>query len=764
MNINLRLISVIVFLILGGLSAYYTTQLQFSFDFEQFFPEGDEDLEYFRDFIDEFEADDNFLLVALRRDSGVFEQDFLERAHEFTLGTRSLPHVVESQSLTKFSYPVQTPFAITTVPAIHIDQPGRYESDKKRIMQDERFVHNFISEDATTLVVVLKTINGVQLDQAKELINALNEKVESFGFEEYHYLGRAFFQKELVAMQKREITVSAIVSGILVSLVMFFIYRRPIGVIVSLISIGLGMLLFLGFLGASGRELNAMSALYPVLMIIVGTSDVIHIMSKYIDELRKGKRRDKAIVIAIKEIGLATLLTSITTAIGFASLLTSRVGPIRDFGINAAIGVLIAYVTVIFFTTAVISWFRADQIIKMGRGQAFWEKSMEWSYRFSLRNPTRIAIGGMLVLLISLWGISRITTNYGIMNNMPIGEKITEDFKFFEENLTGFRPLEFAVYAQEGYKANDYEVVKAIAKVENHLHEYPSIKAIGSITAVYKSINQMMRNNNPEAYEMPDDEATFERYQRMASRVPKLSANVLLSKDEKKARITSRILDIGADTIKQMGQRIDNWIVSNTDTSVVQFKQTGTGLIIDKNAEYVRRNLLQGLGMAILIVSVLMALLFRNLKMILISLVPNLFPLILAGALLGFLGIELEAGVSIVFAVIFGIAVDDTIHFLSKYKLARNKGKDVEESLHITFLETGKAIVLTTVILFFGFLVMLFSIHPPSVTIGMLISLTLFSALIADLTLIPVMIRKFMGGKADENAEVLDQREVEVRQ
>jgi hypothetical protein len=189
---------------------------------------------------------------------------------------------------------------------------------------------------------------------------------------------------------------------------------------------------------------------------------------------------------------------------------------------------------------------------------------------------------------------------------------------------------------------------------------------------------------------------------------------------------------------------------------VVKFKRTGTGVIIDKNAEYVRENLLQGLGMAILIVSLIMVLLFRNWKMLIISLVPNVFPLLLAGALLGFLGIELEAGVSIVFAVIFGIAVDDTIHFLSKFKLARDKGLSIEESLRITFLETGKAICLTTVILFFGFMVMLFSIHPPSVVVGLLISLTLFSALIADLALIPVLIRWLI--KDEPNTVNLEER------
>lgn len=744
MKSKLRIISVATFIVLAAISGYYVTQLQFSFDFEQFFPEGDEDLEFFRDFVDNFEGDDNFLLVAIRREEGIFEQDFLERFHEFTLSARSLPYVEESQSLTKFSYPVRTPFAITTVPAIHINEPARYPADSVRILTDERFVHNLISEDGKTLVVFLKTAPSIQLDQARELMGALEKQIDQYKFEEYHFLGRPYFQQELVDMQKREITVSAIISGLLVALVMFVIFRKPWGIFVALVSIGLGMLLFMGLLGATGRELNAMAALYPVLMIIVGTSDVIHIMSKYIDELRKGERQDKAIVTAIKEIGLATLLTSITTAIGFASLLTSKVGPIRDFGINAAIGVMVAYVTVIFFTTAVLSWFRADQIIKLGKGQAFWEKAMDWAYHFTLRHPSRIALAAVVTLGIAFWGISRITTNYGIINNMPIGEKITEDFKFFEQNLTGFRPMEFAVFAKEGYKATDWEVMREIAKVEDRLKKYPSVQAVASITAVYKSINQMMKNNDPEAYAMPETEAAFERYKRMARQVPRLNVNVLLSKDEKKARITSRVQDIGADSIKSMGEAIDRWVIANTDTAVVAFQRTGTGLIIDKNAEYVRRDLLYGLGMAILIVSVLMALLFRNIKMLLISLLPNIFPLLLAGALLGFLGIELEAGVSIVFAVIFGIAVDDTIHFLSKYKLARNKGLALEPAMRITFLETGKAIVLTSIILFFGFLVMLFSIHPPSVTIGLLISLTLLSALISDLLLIPLLIRWMM--------------------
>ncbi|NRB62189.1 MAG: MMPL family transporter [Saprospiraceae bacterium] len=755
MSNRTRILILALFAIISMVATYGVFNLTFTFDFEQFFPEGDDDLNFFQEFVDEFETDDNFLLVGIERKDGVFDQTFLKDVHDFTLSSRDLPHVRAVESLTKFEYPVKTPFAVTSVPAIHIDDPERYAADRERLLQDDRFVYNLINIDATALVVYIKVVERIQLEQARELMNALEDKLSTYSFDDYHYLGRPYFQKELVAMQKREVLMSAVVSGILVTIIMFVLFRRPWGIGLALFSIGLGMLLFMGFLGVSGRPLNAMAALYPVLMIIVGTSDVVHIMSKYIDELRKGNNRKDAIRVTIREIGIATLLTSITTAIGFGSLLTSRVSPIRDFGMNAAIGVLIAYFTVILFTTAVMSWFRQDQIMKVGKGQQFWEKLMRWTYNLTRLYPRRIALGGVVFMGISFLGISMISTNYDIIDNMPRNRKITDDFLFFEQELAGFRPMEFAIYAQEGYLATDYEVVEQMGKIEEYLAQYPYVKAVNSITAVYKSINQMNAGNNPEAYILPPTKERFERYKRLVRSIPQLDMNILVSKDQKMARITSRVDDIGADSIKYFGERFDLWAEANLNGSVVSVKRTGTGLIIDKNAEYIRRNLIQGLGMAIVIVSILMAILFRNTRMLLISLVPNVFPLLLAGALLGFLGIELEAGVSIVFAVVFGIAVDDTIHFLSKYKLARNKGLSVEKALEITFTETGKAIVLTSIILFFGFLVMLFSIHPPSVVVGLLISLTLLSALISDLLLIPVLIRWLMPDKDVKSSEAL---------
>jgi predicted RND superfamily exporter protein len=442
-------------------------------------------------------------------------------------------------------------------------------------------------------------------------------------------------------------------------------------------------------------------------------------------------------------------MTSLTTAVGFGSLITSKVYPIRDFGLNAAMGVMVAYLTVIFFTSVLLAMMDRDQLIKEGKRLEFWPRLMQWFYDVTKMHPRRVSVGALAVLGLTLYGISNITTNYSIINNMPRGKKITSDFKFFEENFAGFRPMDIAVIAKDSLKVTDYRVAKAIDAVEEHLHEYPPLRAITSLSTVYKSINSMYNGNKASAYTFPKDERTFDKYQRMVDKLPQNQFNVLVNRDGDKARISSRILDVGADTIKQIGKDIDQWIVANTDTSQVEFIRTGTGLIIDKNAEYIRSSLLYGLAGAIFIVAILMTVLFRDWRLIIISLVPNIFPLLLAGAFLGFFGIELEAGISIVFAVIFGIAVDDTIHFLSKFKLMMRKGVSIDKAIHTTFMETGKAICITSVILFFGFMVMLFSIHPPSVVIGFLISLTLMSALLSDLFLMPILIRGLYPKESD---------------
>jgi hypothetical protein len=722
-------------------SLFLLTRLKFSFDFEQFFPQGDPEYEFFKNYIKEFEADDNFLLVAVERREGVFNQEFLEKFHDFTVKAGELPHVKSSMSLTKMQYPLKTPFGVTVVPAVHISDTSYYATDRAQVLQDRRLVHNLISEDGTALSVLLKTVDRSSLEQAEELMDALNNLLKTYQFDEVHLLGRAYFQKEMVRMEMREVAVSTVIAALLAVAILFFIFRRWWSVFIAMAGIGLALLFFLGVLSALGRELNALAALYPILMCIVGVADTIHILSKYLDELEKGYDRRAAIRITLKEIGLATFITCITTAIGFASLLTNRTVPIQGFGVNAAIGVVTAFFVIYGWLWAMLPRFRTEQLIKFTPEYAFWGKFMAWTYRFTKTNGRKIAWVSVGLLAFCLFGISLINTNYRIKNNLPRGRQLTADFLYFEQKFSGFRPVEIAVFPQNGYKAGDFEVLREMDKVENHVRSYPFVKTLASANDIYRSLHAMNYGNRPEAYRLPDSVAEFERYRRLADKAAPSFTNVLLSKNRDKARITGRMQDVGRDTVEIMQKSVENWWRANTDSSVAKFKITGTGVILDKNSAYIRDNMLQGLIPSVLVVALIMAVLFKDLRMVLVFCVPNVFPLFFAGALIGFLGIPLEAGIATVFSIVFGIATDDTVHFLSNFKLCRSRGFSVEESLRVTLAETGKAMCLGSIILFFSFLVMLFSIHPPSVTVGLLVSATLAGALFCDLLLAPVLVR-----------------------
>jgi len=722
-------------------SIFLLFRLKFTFDFEQFFPKNDPEYVFFKNYVQDFESDDNFLLIAVERREGVFDSVFLAKFHEFTLRAGQLPHVTSANSITKMQYPLKTPFGITAVPVIHLDNPAFYATDRTKVLQDRRFVNNMISADGTALAVVLKTVNRNTLEQGQELMGKLDSLLAGYQFEETHTLGRAYFQRDLVRMEKREILVSTCLAALLVICVLFFIFRRWWTVFIAVMGIGLALLFFLGLLSALGRELNALSALYPILMCIVGVADTIHITSKYLDELEKGHDRDTAIRTTLREVGLATFITCITTAIGFASLITNRTVPIQSFGLNAALGVILSFFVIYGWLWAMLPRFQRPQLVKVTREYAFWDRFMEWTYRFTGQKHRSIVWFTLGLMVVCAFGIARIHTNYFLKDNLPRGQPVTQDFLYFERKFAGFRPIEVAVFPQNGRQADDFAVLQQMDKLEDHLRSYPAVKTVASINDVYRSLHAMRFGNRPEAYRLPDSLAEFEEDQWIAKKIPAAYSEVLLSKNHDKARIAVRMIVVGRDSVERMQQEIESWWSRNIDSSIAKFKLTGTGVILDRNSIYIRDNMLQGLLPSVLVVAIIMGFLFKDLRMVVVFMVPNVLPLLFAGAFIGYLGIPLEAGIATVFNIVFGIATDDTVHFLSNFKLCRGRGLSVEESLRTTLAETGKAMCLSSIILFFSFAVLLFSIYPPSVVVGLLVSITLVGALFCDLLLVPVLVR-----------------------
>ncbi len=740
---KLRKVFIGLFIFLFVLSAAGIPRLKFNFSFEQFFPNEDEDLEFFMDFVEDFETDDNFLLLAFERQPDIFESDFLKRVDSVARAIKTMPYVQQVQSLTQLKFPRKTPFGPVPIPVLDWSDSTQLVQASKQLPKDPRFSGKLISESGTDLIVFVKTTDNLTIEQARELRAELDPLLEGYAPQPVRTLGRAYITTELVDMQIWEVGKSSVIAAGLIAIVMFFLFRKRAGILISLTSILVTLFLFFGYLAWTGRSLSVMAALFPIIMIIVGTSDVIHIMSKYLDEGARDKSRKRALFITIQEIGLATFLTSITTAIGFASLSYSRITSIQEFGFNAAVGVMIAYITVIFFTSAWLSFYDHSALRKQGRVDDWWSQKLKAVYQFTLRRSKWIWWSLPVGLAIALWGISLVSTNYNITDNLPEGYKITEDFTYFERIFGGYRPYEYAIEVEDEGEIWDYEKMKAISDLESYLKGLDYIQRVTGPAEIFSFLHMYENQNQVDSFAFPPSRQVYEDYVDQLNRLPvQMATQNLIGRNAKKARVSSTIQDIGADSVKAAQAHIRDWFEPRAEKAQLSFKATGTGVILDKNAEYVRSSLLSGLLLAVGIVSLIMALLFRSGSMLFIALVPNIVPLVMAGALLGFTGTELEAGIAIIFAVVFGIAVDDTIHFLSKYKLARNKGLDQETALQITFTETGKAILLTSIILFAGFMILFFSAHPPTRTVGWLIAVTLVSALAADVLIIPLLLRR----------------------
>jgi len=732
------------FIILGIASGFLLFNLKFSFDFSQFFPEGDEDLKFYQEFIKDFGTDDSFLLVAVEREGTIFDTDFLNEFHKVSVDARKFPYVTENQSLTTLFYPIKSPVGYTRIPIIHRKDSTKYAKDWKKIQEDDLFINTFIDENATSLVLALETEEGIDYKKSSELLSAVRNRLDKAGFKKYHILGRAFFYEALIDMQRRELIVTTIASSLLIFLILFLVYRRVVVIALSLASIFLALLIFMGILSLFGIELTVLAAFYPILLFIVGTSDVIHIMDDYLGKLKNGLDKEQAMFLTIKHVGVSTLLTSVTTAIGFASLLTSKSTSVSGFGLNSAIGVLTAFVTIIFFTCALLLLIDKKHLLPKKENSKIWSERLLSLNSFTKKFPTPIVLGSLIFGVFCFLGMTKINTNYQIKNSFPVNSNIAHDFEFFQQNYAGFRPLEVAVRTKGDYKVTDFIIAQEIEKVVQKMKTFPEIRNVQSGNVFYKGLNKANNLNKSEFFVLPETETEFLAYRKDVKKFARRQFEKFVTTDETKSRITSKVLDVGLDSITRVYTDLKGFLNSQTDSTKVNFKLTGTGILLDKNSFYVRESLVNGLLMGALLVALIMALLFKNLKLLLISLLPNILPLLFAAGLLGFLGIPLEATISVVFAIVFGIAVDDTIHFLGRYKVSRDNGHDKEEALKITFAETGRALVITTFSLFFGFMVLLFSIHAPSMTIGLLVSVTLLAALVLDLLLLPVLIRKLL--------------------
>ncbi len=721
-------------------------QLRIDFSFDSFYPKNDPEYKYYIAYQELFSEEQNFIIeIAVKSTSeDIFDQHFLTRVDSIFSIMKSLPGVDSMVSATDAVRIRRKGMSVTTSPWLDFETPEALRTSRERIEKDDNLRGILVTDDYEYVCAFIFIEPEIFDTKERDILHdELVTLLETQG-SEYVITGIPVIRTRYVKKMATELILFLSISVVLIISVLYATYRNFWGVLIPVLVILASLLWITGTMGYSGQHINLINNLLIPIIFVVGMSDVIHLITKYLHELKWGNTPQEAMKSTIDEIGLATFLTSLTTSIGFASLMVSKIPPIREFGFYAAIGVLFTYVISITIIPNAILMLPSRIFLKSAslENHPIWQRMLLRVYRITQKSPKKI-IGITVVILLACFGLmSQISFDTYLLEDIGKNDPIRKSMEFFESQNAGLRPFEMAVEVKDGYNITDREVLVEIEKIQNYLKQEGYFSPFLSPVSLIEQANQFYHSNIsrfrrlPSAQEDIDELMAFMEINDQGNFMQKV-----MNKEKGLARVSARMPDIGTNAFSDLTSRMDEFIKTETDTTLFDYRITGHAYLTDINLIYLRRSLMGGLFIAFVIIGLIMGFLFRSWKMLLISMIPNIIPLIITGGVMGLFGIKLTASTAIVFVISFGIAVDDTIHFLTRYKLERRMGHSPDVSIRNTLLGTGKAMIITSMVLMSGFVLLLASNFGGTFNTGLFTALTIIFALVSDVFLIPILIK-----------------------
>ena len=532
---------------------------------------------------------------------------------------------------------------------------------------------------------------------------------------------------------------------LITSLLFFFFFRSFRATLISLIIVIIGVMWSFGILGLLGYEITVLTALVPTLVIVIGIPNCIFLINKYHQEYQKHANKAKALQRVITKTGTATLMTNLTTALGFATFIATNNSLLSEFGVVTSINIIAIYLLCLLVIPIYFSYIPAPIPRHLGHlEREYLTAFMNWIIRTVKFNRFGVYTTAVILLIFGIIGIYEIKISGSIIEDMPKKTAFFDDIRFFEKEFDGVMPLEIMIDTKRKQGVLKLSNLKKMEELEQTIMEIPDLSKPLSIVNLVKYSKQAYYNGNPEYYQLPtSQEQSF--ILSFAKNSAKNAKNNLMKSyvdsTGQYARITTFIKDENGEKMDAIEARIkqkaDNLFPPDRYNVII----TGKASVFQKGTKYLLDNLLSSLLFAFLITAGLVAVMFRSFKMVLVSIIPNLLPLLMTAGLMGFLGIPLKPSTILVFGIAFGMSVDDTLRFLAQYRLelSRNDWK-IKKSVFATFDDAGISMFYTSIILFFGFSVFMLSSFGGTVALGGLVALTLFFGMLSNLVLLPSLV------------------------
>jgi predicted RND superfamily exporter protein len=498
-----------------------------------------------------------------------------------------------------------------------------------------------------------------------------------------------------------------------------------------------------GTLVMLGYKITILTSLITPLIIVIGVPNCILLLNRYQQEYFRHRNKVKALVRTTSKVGVTTFFANITTAIGFFVFYFTRSEVLQEFGITAALNVMLTWAISLVFIPIVFSFLpapaaRHTRHLEGKRLNYILVKVDKWVHRYRLR----IYILVIVLVAISIYGMTRITTVGFVVDDLPKNDVIYKDLKFFEENFRGVLPFEVMVDTKKPGGAVALSTLYKINRMQKILASYPQFSKPVSIAEGIKFSYQGLNDNNPKYYIIPNVQelARLRNYTSEAKENQQFFHSIIDSTNTV-TRISFQVADIGSIKMKSLLDEIRPRVDSIFPPKEYDVKLTGSSIIFLKNNDYLLLNLKESVGLAILLIGAVMFLLFRSLRMVVIAMVPSLIPLLITAAIMGYFGIALKPSTILIFSIAFGIASDGTLYFLTRYRQdAKKYGGSISKTVSVVIRETGVSMIYTAVILFCGFFIFTLSDFGGTSALGILISVTLLIAYCSNLIFLPTLL------------------------
>jgi hypothetical protein len=749
----------LVLLLIAGVTGFLAMQTQymkFSYTEANLLPENHEANIEYNKFLEIFGEEGNLILLAVK-DSTVFTPKKFNAWNGFV------------KSLDSFKEQIEFTVSIADVKKLKKDSKKRrfileplfkknpttrkeVSEIKKQLFEDLPFYDNLLYNKNTgtlqTAVYIRKSI--VNTPVRRDFIqNILIPKIEAFeiaqnldvrvsGMPYIRTLNAQNIQDEIILFVGGALLITA--------LIFFFFFRSFRATFITLLVVMIGVTWAFGFIGLLGYEITVLTALIPPLIIVIGVPNAVFLINKYQQEVKKHGNQAKSLQRVISKIGNATLMTNITTASGFATFVFVKSQLLREFGILASINIISIFILALLIIPVLYSFMPLPKKKHLNHLEKKWiENVVDWMETMVRKQRIGIYITTVVVIVLGIIGVYQIKVSGSLIEDMPKGSQFYKDIKFFENEFGGIMPLEILIDTKKEKGVMKLSTLKKMEKINETIETFQELSKPISIVNLVKYSKQAYYKGNPKYYQLPtgqEQSYIFSYTKNSDSNAGML--NSFVDSTGRYARITTFMKDIGTDKMDVIQERLKSVIAKEFPSEKYTVSVTGKALVFIKGTNYLIKNLVISLSLAIFLIALFMAWMFRSHQMILISLIPNMLPLLITAGLMGFLGIPIKPSTILVFSIAFGISVDDTIHFLAKYRqeLIANKW-NIQPSVYAALRETGVSMFYTSIVLFFGFLVFTISSFGGTIALGGLVSVTLLLAMVSNLLLLPSLLLTF---------------------